>query len=122
MEGGYCTIANYTFPSHCSHASKTNSDCKADCLSLESCVGFEFSTDHDFCYIYTSANNSCPSSYTFYEQEHFAMSHSDLEGVPDENLPLFKCYGKTTGTNNKPLARLLNFLKHINFENEPNKE
>ena len=102
MENGICTDATGGVPSYC-YAENAENECKANCTSLESCVGFEFdsTTELNYCMIFTSASNSCPPTYdirpmvNFDYEENLVMSMNDLKGVPD--YPSVNCYGKIKG-------------------------
>ena len=102
VKGGYCTLANGE-PSFCTAKTvKTKSECEADCTYLGSCVGYLVNTYLDFCFIYTNVKNSCPSSYIFNEEEHFAMTPNDLKGetVDDQSFSSSRCYRKINGKKN----------------------
>ena len=103
VTSGYCVHSNVSSGYHYDlsncylrKSGHSINDCKSDCTSLESCLGFEYTNKYSkpVCRLYPSSP-SCPSDYTLYNDEEWEkMAETSADIVEYQSADSYHCYAK----------------------------
>ena len=107
-----CYLITGGLPSSCqNHYVYSSSTCKSSCTSLESCIGFSYSTAFNWCSLHPSSE-TCPYGFDYYVGTNRANTRNDL--VAGESwTSTYDCYRKFCHSNEKNAYFSYNMLAGI---------